>query len=135
VALKNVHAAAQACCDHLNALGYDESPTETEATASSKKADDGVDVTKLAGELDVLKASIGKLESENTALKSEVETLKKQPAHGKALLKAVSKGADTLTPVEPVNKAEEPDTLLKGEALALHQIKSIYQQAGTVRVN
>ena len=126
VALSNVHAAAQACCDHLNALGYNDSPTETQAAGNSKKADDGAELQKLTSELDVVKAEAARLTSDLAKAQNEITELKAKPAPGKALLMAVSKAADALPdPEAAADKDAELEATLKGEALALHQIKKV----------
>ncbi len=126
VKLSNVHAAAQACCDHLDSLGYQDKPTETEAAGNSKKADEA-DLTKLSGELDLAKAEATRLSEDLAKHQAELAELKAKPAPGKALLMAIAKGADALP--DPTAKPDELETTLKGEALALHQVKKIFQQA------
>ena len=78
------------------------------------------DLEKVADE------TLMKLTAELDIAKAEIERLKNMPAPGKALLKAVAVGKSedsNITDTRP----DDPARLLKGEALALHQLKSMYR--------
>lgn len=72
---------------------------------------------------------IAKLESDLDAAKAEVERLKNLPAPGKALLKAVAVGKSEDSNITTTATEDDPALTLKGEALALHQLKSMYRAA------
>ena len=129
VSLAAVHAAAQACCDHLDALGYNQAPDE-EDKAKASATDD---LTKVQGDLDLAKAEAARLSDDLTKAAKELADYKARPAPGKALLMAITKGADALPdPTATANAAQaqanaDLEATLKGEALAQHQIRKIFQ--------
>ena len=61
------------------------------------------------------------------ALRTEVQKLKDTPLPGKALLKAVAVGKGDDSNLNTPSNEPDPALTLKGEALALHQIKSMYR--------
>lgn len=87
-------------------------------------------LARAAGTDDLAKAqgdTIAKLTADIDALKAEVAKLRDEPAPGKALLKAITVAkADDSNLNQPSNEPD-PALTLKGEALALHQIKSMYR--------
>jgi phage head maturation protease len=116
-ALSAVHKGMKECVDHLDKLGYDMGDDDGE------KAEQSDDLAKAQAD------TITKLNADLDALKAEIKALKDQPMPGKALLKAitVAKSEDSLT---PKTDETDPALTLKGEALALHQIKTLYRAAG-----
>ncbi len=116
-ALSSVHKGMKECVDHLDKLGYDMGDDDGE------KAEQSADLAKAQAD------TITKLNADLDALKAEIKALKDQPMPGKALLKAitVAKSEDSLT---PKTDEADPALTLKGEALALHQIKTLYRAAG-----
>ena len=116
-ALMSVHKGMKECVDHLDKLGYD-------MDDDGEKAEQSDDLAKAQAD------TITKLNADLDALKAEIKALKDQPLPGKALLKAItvakSDDSNLITPTaEP-----DPALTLKGEALALHQIKTLYRAAG-----
>lgn len=81
------------------------------------------DLAKLADATE----QIAKLEGELGAAKAEVERLQNLPAPGKALLKAIAVGKSEDSNITETATKEDPALTLKGEALALHQLKSMYR--------
>jgi phage head maturation protease len=121
-ALSTVHEQMKTCVAHLDAMGYqgdgDSDGEKAEASTDLAKVDSEATetVAKMSGEIDLLKAEIDALKAKRDA----------EPMPGRALLRAVtvSKADDALdATVEP-----DPALLLKGEALALHQIRSMYRK-------
>lgn len=112
--LGEAHKCMKMAVGHLNKLGY--------AGDDSMKADAADDLAKAQAD------TITKLTADLDALKAELDAIKKQPLPGKALLKAitVAKGDDS-----NLIKTDEADPALtlKGEALALHQLKTMYRGA------
>lgn len=90
---------------------------EKEAAASSD------DLAKLSDATE----RIAKLESDLDAAKAEVERLKNLPAPGKALLKAIAVAKSEDSNITETAIENDPALTLKGEALALHQLKSMYR--------
>lgn len=87
--------------------------------------DDGMKAEQSDGLAKAQADTITKLNADLDALKAEIKALKDQPLPGKALLKAitVAKSDDSI-----VTKTEaDPALTLKGEALALHQLKTMYR--------
>ena len=117
-ALMSVHKGMKECVDHLDKLGYDMGDDDGE------KAEQSEDLAKAQAD------TITKLNADLDALKAEIKALKDQPLPGKALLKAItvakSDDSNLITPTEE----PDPALTLKGEALALHQIKTMYRAAG-----
>jgi hypothetical protein len=110
-ALGAAHKCMKEAVSHLDGMGYED----------GKKADEASDLAKAQGD------TIEKLTADIDALKAEVAKLRDEPAPGKALLKAITVAkADDSNLNQPSNEPD-PALTLKGEALALHQIKSMYR--------
>lgn len=114
-ALGAIHKAAQDACDHLGKLGYDKDDDEDKI----EEADKGGDLAKVSAAHDDLLKAIGSagcpegaiaadfvkaMATERDTLQKRVKELEAQPAHGKALLKAISKAGDVVGDAEEVNK-------------------------------
>lgn len=126
--LSDVHTAAKTCVGHLEQLGYSD-PTD----AAAQKAGSADDLAKVAAELDLAKAEAARLADDLAKAQTEIDALKAMPAPGKALLMAVSKGADVIADDDKTaadKAAAEYEATLKGEALAAYQIKKIFQAGG-----
>ncbi|MCL2658766.1 MAG: XkdF-like putative serine protease domain-containing protein [Betaproteobacteria bacterium] len=95
-ALSKVHGAVKECSDHLDKLGYanDDDEEEDEDREKAAKPDD---LAKVTGELEDLRKANQGLAVERDTLAKRVKELEAQPAPGKALLKAIGKGADVET--------------------------------------
>lgn len=130
--LAKAHQAVKDAADHLASTGYD----KDDGDEDGKKAAGADDLQKMADDLDVAKADLAKIAAERDDLakaldvaKARVAELEAQPAPGKALLKAVSKGQEV---TDPENE-KEPE-IIKGfdgqpnEAASL--IKMLHMQGG-----
>lgn len=122
--LADVHKAMLECCAKMDGLGYKD--TEVDADGDDVKADTATDVAKAAepaanlakvAELESTVADLAaKLEAahaSNAALAKRVEEIAAQPAHGKALLKALAidktedqPGSSRAPAIEPIRKAD-----------------------------
>jgi hypothetical protein len=113
-ALGMVHKGMKECVDHLDKLGYD-------MDDDGEKADGADDLAKAQAD------TITKLNADIDALKAEVKALKDQPMPGKALLKAIAVAKSDDSNLVTTTDQPDPALTLKGEALALHQIKTMYR--------
>jgi phage head maturation protease len=114
-ALGMVHKGMKECVEHLDKLGYEMEDDDGE------KAEQSDDLAKAQAD------TITKLNADIDALKAEVQALKDQPMPGKALLKAIAVAKSDDSNLITTTDQPDPALTLKGEALALHQIKTMYR--------
>ncbi|MEX3628432.1 MAG: hypothetical protein VB138_02030 [Burkholderia sp.] len=101
-------------------------------SGDAQKADDAEAeaLTKVAAELDLVKAEVAKLTGERDALEKRVKELEAKPAPGKALLKAIEKGQDVGQTEVAKTDDPAPDEHAAPEEVALSQIRKMYQSGG-----
>lgn len=117
-----IHKAAKEACEHLDKLGYEAADDADEDDAGKSASSD--ELQKVAGDLDIAKADLAKVEAERDELKKRVTELESKPAPGKALLKAIavskaedSGGNDETNKVQPITDhkgdTDEVATMIK----------------------
>jgi hypothetical protein len=114
--LGKVYGCMKEAMGHMDTMKWNEDD-------DGMKAEQSDDLAKAQAE------TITKLNADIDALKAEVQTLKDQPLPGKALLKAIAVAKSDDSNLNTKTDEADPALTLKGEALALHQIKTMYRAA------
>lgn len=131
--LAKAHQAIKEANDHLAAIGYEGNDADEDDAGKAGQADD---LSKVTGELDLVKSQLSKVMTEKESLEKRLKAIEAQPAPGKALLKAIDKTADQGGEgLSKANKDSETD-LVKGSHGDVNEvaslIKSIHKQGGVL---
>jgi hypothetical protein len=113
-AMGKVYGCMKEAMGHMDTMKWNEDD-------DGMKAEQSDDLAKAQAE------TITKLNADIDALKAEVQALKDQPMPGKALLKAIAVAKSDDSNLITTTDQPDPALTLKGEALALHQIKTMYR--------
>lgn len=131
--LAKAHQAVKDANDHLSAIGYEGNDSDEDDTGKAGQADD---LSKVVGELDLVKGELSKVTTEKEALEKRLKEIEAQPAPGKALLKAIDKTADQGgNDLSKSSKNSEADLVKNSQGNVdevASLIKSIHKQGGVL---
>jgi len=93
--LAKAHQSIKDASDHLSSIGFENDENDNDGDESNKSISTN-DLSKVMGEIELVKSQLNQVASERDAMEKRIKELEAQPAPGKALLKAIAvdKSAD-----------------------------------------